>query len=267
MGEAGRLLDSIVADKRALVAARRAEVPRLVLESRVRACRPPRRLREALRPPGGAGQAGVRLLAELKRASPVAGPLADGFDPVARAPEYVAAGATALSVLTDAHFRGTLGDLAVVREAVACPLLQKDFVIDEYQLWEARARGADAVLLIVAILEPGELESLYRAARGLELDALVEVHDEGELEAAGTLGADLIGINNRDLKTFRTDLATTERLAPQAPAGAVVVAESGIRTRADVERVGRAGAHAVLVGEALSRSGDPARKVRELLGA
>jgi indole-3-glycerol phosphate synthase len=269
MGDAGRLLDSIVADKRALVAARQAEAPRRLLESQVRACPPVRRLRDALRPPPlpGPGRPHVRLLAELKRASPVAGPLADGFDPVARAPEYVAAGAAALSVLTDAHFRGSLRDLAAVRGAVACPLLQKDFVIDEYQLWEARVLGADAVLLIVAILEAVELGSLYRAARDLGLDALVEVHDEGELEAARALGADLIGINNRDLKTFRTDLATTERLAPRAPAGAVVVAESGIRTRADVERVGRAGAHAALVGEALSRSGDPARKVRELLGA
>jgi indole-3-glycerol phosphate synthase len=262
------LLHSIVADKRALVAAQRAAVPRAVLEDRARACAPARGLREALGPPApGAGRPGVRLLAELKRASPVAGPLAEGFDPVARAPEYVAAGAVALSVLTDAHFQGSLGDLAVVRQAVACPLLQKDFVIDEYQLWQARASGADGVLLIVAILEPAQLESLYRAARDLGLAALVEVHDEGELEAAGALGADLIGINNRDLKTFRTDLATTERLAPLAPARAVVVAESGIGSRADVERVGRAGAHAVLVGEALSRSGDPGRKVRELLGA
>jgi indole-3-glycerol phosphate synthase len=216
--------------------------------------------------PHGAGTAAVRILAELKRASPVAGPLAHGFDPVARAPEYVAAGAAALSVLTDAHFQGSLEDLATVRAAVGCPVLQKDFVVDEYQLWEARAHGADAVLLIVAILEPPALRDLHRAARDLGLGVLVEVHDEGELDAAGALGAELIGINNRDLKTFRTDLATTERLAPRVPAGVCLVSESGVATRADVERVVRAGAHAILVGEALSRSGDPAGKLRELLG-
>ena len=269
MGDPGGLLDSIVAKKRAFVAARRAEVPRRVLEAAAPAGRVSRRLGEALRPRPplpSPPSLDVRLLGELKRASPVAGVLADGFDPVLHAPEYVAAGAAALSVLTDAHFRGSLDDLAVVRAAVDCPVLQKDFVVDEYQLWEARARGADAVLLIVAILELGELRDLHRAARSLGLDVLVEVHNEGEIEAALALGADVIGINNRDLKTFRTDLATTERLVPRVSAGPCVVSESGIATRADVERVVRAGAHAILVGEALSRSGDPARKIKELLG-
>ena len=198
-------------------------------------------------------------------ASPVAGVLAHGFDPIGRASEYVDAGASALSVLTDPHFQGSLGDLAVVRAAVACPILQKDFVIDVYQLWEARVHAADAVLLIVAILEPARMAELYRAARGLGLGVLVEVHDEGELEQAAALGARLVGINNRDLKTFRTDVATTERLAPRAPAGVRLVSESGIATAADVRRVAAAGAHAILVGEALSRSGDPAVKIRELL--
>jgi indole-3-glycerol phosphate synthase len=229
----------------------------------VAAARAPHDLATALTPPAP-GQ--VRLLAELKRASPVAGVLAHGFDPVPRAAEYVAAGAAALSVLTDPHFQGSLADLDTVRGAVACPLLQKDFVVDEYQLWEARAHGADAVLLIVAILEPARLAALHEAAVGLGLTPLVEVHDEGELEQAARLRARLIGINNRDLKTFRTDLATTERLAPRAPAGVRLVSESGIASRADVARVAAAGAHAVLVGEALSRSGDPAAKIRELLG-
>jgi len=262
MGAGTGLLGEIVARKRTAVAARRAETPRRRLEDAAAGLPPPRSLAHALTPRDGAR---VRLLAELKRASPVAGVLARGFDPVARAPEYVAAGASALSVLTDSHFQGSLADLAAVRGAVDCPILQKDFVIDEYQLWEARAGGADAVLLIVGILAPGRLAELYQAAKGLGLGVLVEVHDEAELEAAAGLGARLIGINNRDLRTFQTDLATTERLAPRAPAGACVVAESGIATPADVARVVAAGAHAALVGEALSRSDDPAAKIRELL--
>jgi indole-3-glycerol phosphate synthase len=256
------LLDEIVASTRAAVGERRRATPLSALEARAATLRPACDLGAALTPrePGT-----VRLLAELKRKSPVAGVLARGFDPVARAPEYVGAGAAALSVLTAAHFEGSLADLDTVRARVGCPLLRKDFVVDEYQLWEARAHGADAALLIVAILEPPRLADLHEAARGLGLGALVEVHDEGELDAAARLGARLIGINNRDLKTFRTDLATTERLAPRAPAGATIVSESGIASRADVARVAAAGAHAVLVGEALSRSGDPAAKVRELL--
>ncbi len=256
------LLEDIVATKRVAVAERAASAPRRALEARLAGLQPPRDLAAALAPPAPGR---VRLLAELKRASPVAGVLARGFDPVPRAPEYVAAGAAALSVLTDPHFQGSLADLALVRAAVACPLLQKDFVVDEYQLWEARAHGADAVLLIVAILEPARLVGLHRAATALGLGVLVEVHDEGELEAATRLGARLVGINNRDLKTFRTDLATTERLAPRAPAGVRLVSESGVASPADVARVAAAGAHAILVGEALSRSGDPAAKIRELL--
>ena len=169
-------------------------------------------------------------------------------------------------MLTDAHFQGSPADLPVVRLAVDCPILQKDFVIDEYQVWEARAAGADAVLLIVAILDRMLLGDLAACAKALGLAALVEVHDEAELDVAADLGAGLVGVNNRDLRTFQTDLATTERLAPRVPAGALVVAESGIASRADVQRVAVAGAHAVLVGEALSRSGDPVAKIRELLG-
>jgi indole-3-glycerol phosphate synthase len=256
------LLDEIVARKHVAVAARRASVPLRLLEHRVARRSPPRDLAAALTPsaPGT-----IRLLAELKRASPVAGVLARDFDPVVAAPQYVAAGAAALSVLTDPHFEGSLDDLEAVRAAVDQPLLEKDFVVDAYQVWEARATGADAVLLIVAILERDRLRDLHRTARDLGLSVLVEVHDEGELDAAGILGAGLIGINNRDLKTFRTDLATTERLAPRAPRGACLVSESGIATRTDVGRVAAAGAHAMLVGESLSRSGDPGRKIRELL--
>jgi indole-3-glycerol phosphate synthase len=257
------VLERIVADKAAAVAARQAAVPRRALEARV-AARPPVRSLAGALTPRAAGE--VRLLAELKRASPVAGVLAATFDPVPLAPAYAAAGAAALSVLTDPHFQGSLDDLVRVREAVACPVLQKDFVLEAYQVWEAAAAGADAVLLIVALLTPGRLEALHREARALGLAVLVEVHDERELAVAADLGATLIGINNRDLRTFTTDLATTERLRPGVPAGALCISESGIATRADVVRLGRAGAHAMLVGEALSRSGDPPAKVRELLG-
>ena len=258
------VVGEIVHEKRAAVAARRREVPRSVLEARAAARSAPLDLAGALTPPAP-GQ--IRLLAELKRASPVAGILARGFDPIPLAPRYVAAGAAALSVLTDSHFQGSLADLEAVRASVDCPLLQKDFVLDPYQLWEARGAGADAVLLIVAILERVELAELLQGAKELGLGVLVEVHDEAELEAAAGVGAGLIGINNRDLTTFRTDLATTERLAPRAPAGARVVSESGIATREDILRVTAAGAHAALVGEALSRSGDPATKIRELLAS
>ena len=258
------LLEEIVARKRVDVAARRSAVRRGALEARAAELAPPRSLAVALTPPAG-GE--VRILAELKRASPVKGVLAEGFDPVARAAEYARAGAAALSVLTDPHFQGGLDDLDRVRREVDCPVLQKDFVVDEYQLWEARARGADAVLLIVAILDRRQLVDLFQAAKELGLSTLVEVHREAELDRAADLGAGVIGINNRDLTTFRTDLATTERLAPRVPAGACVVSESGIAARADILRVRAAGAHAVLVGESLSRSGDPAAKVRELLGA
>jgi indole-3-glycerol phosphate synthase len=257
------LLDEIVARKRVDVAARQAAVPRGVLEARAATLPAPRSLAAALTP-RTTGE--VRILAELKRASPVAGVLARGFDPVARAPEYVRAGAAALSVLTDAHFQGSLDDLDRVRARVDCPVLEKDFVVDEYQLWEARAHGADAVLLIVAILAPAQLADLFQSAKALGLSVLVEVHRAAELQRAAELGAGLIGINNRDLTTFRADLATTERLARRRPEGAVVVSESGIATRADVRRVVAAGAHAILVGESLSRSGDPAAKLRELLG-
>jgi indole-3-glycerol phosphate synthase len=256
------LLDDIVAAKRVALAERKAAAPLAELERRAASLAPPRDLAAALSP-RAPGQ--VRLLAELKRASPVAGVLARGFDPVRRAAEYAAAGAAALSILTDPHFQGALTDLATVRRLTDCPLLEKDFVVDAYQLCEARAHGADAVLLIVAILDASLLVELFQTAKGLGLGALVEVHDEAELEAAGELGAGLIGINNRDLTTFQTNLATTERLAPRAPAGARIVSESGIATRADVRRVATAGAHAILVGEALSRSGDPAGKIRELL--
>ncbi|MEX1157742.1 MAG: indole-3-glycerol phosphate synthase TrpC [Thermomicrobiales bacterium] len=215
---------------------------------------------------------GVSVIAEVKRASPSRGPIAPDIIATDVAREYIAGGAAAISVLTDERFfRGTLDDLAAVaglaRSAtVPTPVLRKDFVIDAYQIAEARAAGASAVLLIVAALERSLLVELHDMAREFGLDALVEVHDEAELEVALAIGATLIGVNNRDLRTFAVDLATTEQLAARVPPAVTLVGESGIRTRADVERLGRAGVHVVLVGETLMRAPDRATAIRELLG-
>ena len=211
-------------------------------------------------------QKGIALIAEVKKASPSAGIIRADFDPVRIAGEYEAAGAAALSVLTDKKFfQGQLDYLRQIRAAVRLPLLRKDFIIDELQIYEAVAGGADAVLLIVAILDDAQLRAYRQLAEQLKLAALVEVHDERELTRALDAGAEIVGINNRDLKTFRVDLATTEKLAVQIPAGKISVAESGIHTRADVARVAAAGVRAILVGESLMRSDNIAGKVKELL--
>lgn len=206
-----------------------------------------------------------RIIAEIKRRSPSKGEIRADFDPVACGLAYGEGGAAAISVLTDEHFfGGHLAFLGKVREAVSCPLLRKDFIVDPYQIDEARVAGADAVLLIVAALEQESLVALRDHALALELDVLVEIHDDAELERAVAAGADLIGINNRDLRTFDTDLAVTERLAPKLPKGTVVVAESGIGTPADIARLTAAGAHAFLVGESLMRESNVAGALRAL---
>ena len=213
----------------------------------------------------------VGLIAEIKKASPSEGVIREGFDPVAIAKTYEAAGASCLSVLTDREFfQGSLDHLRAVREAVSLPLLRKDFIIDERQLPEAIQHGADAILLIVACLDDEQLGHLHRLAIGAGLVALVEVHNEAELERALAIDARLIGVNNRNLTNFTVDLGTTERLAKRlAERGAsekVLVAESGIHTRADVDRLEACGAKAILVGTALMRQPDIAAKVTELLG-
>ncbi len=215
----------------------------------------------------------VALIAEVKKASPSAGVICKDFDPVRIAREYEAAGASCLSVLTDEKFfQGSLDYLRQIRAAVDLPLLRKDFIIDERQILEAIEWGADAILLIVAILDDARLKHFHTLATGAGLAVLVEVHDEAELDRALAMGASLIGVNNRNLKTFQVDLATTERLAaklfapPAARQSALLVAESGIHTRADVERLAQCGARAILVGESLVRQGDIAGKVRALLG-
>ena len=256
------VLDEIVAHKRAEVAVRRAARPQAALEAACRGLGPARELAEALTP--GAGRR-VRLIAEVKKASPSRGVLAADLDVTAQARTYAAAGADAVSVLTDARwFKGSLEDLVAVRGVMTRPLLRKDFTIDEYQLWEARAAGADAALLIVAALDRRALRDLHQAAKGVGVHTLVEAHTTAELEEALAIGARVVGVNNRNLQTLTTDLGTSLRLLPLIPPGHVAVAESGIFTRDDVERVAAAGAHAVLVGEALVRAGDVAAKVREL---
>jgi indole-3-glycerol phosphate synthase len=207
----------------------------------------------------------MQIVAEVKRASPSAGAIKSGLDAVDQARRYAQAGAACISVLTDGPgFGGSLEDLAAVRAAVQVPLLRKDFVIDRYQLLEARLHGADAALLIVAALQEDVLRRLLVESTELGLSTLVEVHDAAETEAALLAGAVLVGVNNRDLKTFEVDLAASERILPMLPAEAKGVAESGVRTAADAQRLRRAGAANLLVGEALVRAQDPGQLLNEL---
>ena len=216
----------------------------------------------------------VALIAEVKKASPSAGVICKDFDPVRIAKEYEAAGASCLSVLTDEKFfQGSLEYLREIRRHVGIPLLRKDFIIDERQILEAIEWGADAILLIVAILSDEQLKRFHTLAREAGLAALVEVHDEQELKRALAVDPELIGVNNRDLKTFKVDLATTERLAeqirqwnPNAFEKMLLVAESGIHTRADVDRLERCGSKAILVGESIVKQGNIAAKISELIG-
>ena len=256
------VLDEIVRQKGAELMERKAALPLSEIQARCRSLAGSRDFEAALRPRPGRR---VALIAELKKASPSRGVLTDAFDPVILAGTYASNGAAALSVLTDEKFfQGRLETLAAVRSAVDLPLLRKDFILEEYQLWESRAFGADAVLLIVLVLEPSRLRDLLHAAKGLGLGALVEVHTRAELDVALSVGGPVVGINNRDLRTFETRLETSLALLPLIPPGRVVVSESGFFVRAEVERVVAAGAHAVLVGEALVRAPDVAAKVREL---
>ena len=218
-------------------------------------------LRTALRQPG------VSLLAEVKRRSPTKGAIAEGLDAVAQARAYAEGGAAGVSILTEpAHFGGSVEDLLGVRSAVPLPILKKDFHVAPIQLVEARALGASAALLIVRALPPQQLADMMRIGRELGLELLVEVRDEVELERALAEGATIIGVNNRDLETLIIDPATSDRLIPGIPPHVVAIAESGVKTRADVERYAAVGADAVLVGSSLSASADPAAATRALAG-
>jgi indole-3-glycerol phosphate synthase len=253
------MIEELVEAARAGVQQRRAEVPVEELERRLGDRPEQRPFGEALTRPG------LSLIAEFKRRSPSAGEIRAGLEPAKVARAYEDGGAAAISVLTDArHFGGSLEDLHAVRRACALPVLQKDFIVDPYQLFEAATAGADAVLLIVAALPQEDLSRLADEARGLDLDVVVEVHDEKELETALTVDAEALGINNRNLDDFTVDVNTTYELITDVPAGKTVVSESGISDRATLEELERVGVDAVLIGEALMRADDPAAKVREL---
>jgi indole-3-glycerol phosphate synthase len=257
------LLATIVGATRHIVASRRAREPLATLEQRAASATP-----DGARFEAALGAAGRRnVIAECKRRSPSRGVLLRRYDPVAIATRYEAGGAAAISVLTvPSFFVGALEHLAAVRQAVGVPLLRKDFVVDHYQLLEARAAGADAVLLIVAALDQAVLVRLQAFARDLGLAALVEVHDEHELARAVDAGARLIGVNNRNLRTLAVDVTASSRLAGAMPRDVVAVSESGLRSRAELEELAGAGYRAFLIGERFMTDPDPARAVSELVG-
>ena len=255
------ILADILAHKAAEVAMRRRRRPLAALRAAAESA-------DACRGFGAAlGKYTPAVIAEVKRASPSKGVIRDGFAPAAIARAYEAAGAACLSVLTDErYFQGQDGHLVQARQATSLPTLRKDFVIDEYQLFEARALGADCVLLIAAALEAGQIAAFGQLAAELGLDALVEVHDRRELEAALPAAPRLVGVNNRNLRTFETSVGTTLELLPAIPHGVRVITESGIRTAADIQRLRAAGVDAFLVGEAFMRAADPGAALTALFG-
>jgi indole-3-glycerol phosphate synthase len=255
------ILDQIVADKRLEIAESKARLPLGQLRRRAEAAPTGREFAGAL------GGERVALIAEIKPASPSRGELRAEVNPLLLARLYAGSGAAAISVLTDhKYFGGSIDNLQAARRGCEAPLLRKDFIVDEYQVYESRALQSDAILLIVRLLDDSQLRDYRLLAESMGMAALVEVHDIEELDRALASGARLIGINNRNLADLTTDLATTERLGPLVPTHHLIVAESGIFTRADVARAASAGAAAVLVGEALMRAGDVAAKVRDLAG-
>ena len=258
------ILDRIMEDRRLELERLKQDLPLSELKERVEEQSPPLNFSGALMGDD------VRLIAEVKKASPSRGVLNPELDPVQTARAYAENGAAVVSVLTESkHFLGSIDYLSSVKEALAdrgVPVLRKDFILDPYQIYEARAYGADAALLIVAALEPSQLKELLGVSQSLWIQCLVEVHSEAELEIALDAGADVVGINNRDLHTFHTTLEVTERLAPMVPEGRITVSESGIETRDDMERLKKLGVNAVLVGETLVKARDVGAKVRELAG-
>ncbi len=260
------ILDRIAEHTRQEVALAKGRFPLAALQRRIDEREDlPRGFLRALRTTADSGWTAV--IAEVKKGSPSKGVIRADFDPLEIAEIYQEHGATCLSVLTDEHFfMGRLQYLEQIREVVSLPLLRKDFILDPYQIVEARAAGADAVLLIAAMLDAAQLAEYNAIAVDLQLDVLLEVHDEKELETALATGCELIGINNRNLQTFETDLATTERLLPRIPPGHFVISESGITSRSDVLRLQEAGARGFLVGESLMRERDIGTRLLELQG-
>ena len=260
------ILERILQVKRGEIAAARARVPMDEIEARARAASPARDFVGALRAKVAAGVPAV--IAEIKKASPSKGLLRQNFDPAAIARSYEQAGAACMSVLTDREFfQGSADDLAKARNAAALPVLRKDFIVEPYQVYESRAMGADCILLIVACLARQDMQGLEALAREVGLAVLVEVHSAPELEAALTLRTPLIGVNNRDLRTFETRLETTLELLPRAGEGRIVVSESGIGSAEDVARLRRAGVQGFLVGESFMRAPDPGAALQNIFGS
>ena len=257
------ILEEIVAAKRQELALQKKSVPLSALRESAATQPRPLNLSGALM--GGR----IRLIAEIKKASPSRGLLCPDFDAVRLARIYARNGAAAISVLTDPRFQGEIDHLAQVKQTSAsqrAPVLRKDFIFDPYQIYEARAAGADALLLIVSILSVQQLRELLALSTELWMQCLVEVHDEAELQSALDAGAEVVGINNRDLTTFTTDLAVTERLVPLIPRGKIIISESGISGRDHLQQLSKYGVNGVLVGEALVTAEDVGEKVRELTG-
>ena len=255
------MLDRILETKRADVAARKATMSHADLDARIATKSAPRGFRAALD-----AKTGHALIAEVKKASPSKGLIRADFDPPAHAHAYENGGAACLSVLTDERwFQGADIFLEQAREAVSIPVLRKDFMVDPWQVHESRALGADAILIIVAALSDGQMAEIEAAALERGMDVLVEVHNESEMERASALNSRLIGVNNRDLKRFVTDIGTTERLAPLAPSGTLLVSESGLGSHADLLRLSACGARCFLVGESLMRQADVTAATRTLL--
>jgi len=256
------MLEEIIKNKAEEVSRLKASASVEEMRKRSAELEPPRDFAAAIR-----GGEAVRIIAEVKKASPSRGVIRKDFDPLAIARAYERNGAAAISVLTDEkYFDGRLEYLALIKKKTFLPVLRKDFIIDEIQVHESRAAGADALLLIVAALDKDRLKKLLGLTTELGMSALVEVHDRGELERALEADAKIIGINNRDLRTFRTDIRTTLELAPLVPGDRIIVTESGINTREDIEKLKNAGVDAFLVGESLVREEDPGRKLKELMG-
>ena len=254
------MLDKIIAQKREEVEKRKKVAPSTYLQERIAHQKPVVDLALALKGDH------IRLIAEVKQASPSQGMLSPNLNPTELARTYAEGGAAAISVLTEAnYFMGSIEHLEAIKEVVGLPLLRKDFIFDPYQVYESRAYGADALLLIAAILSPGQLKELVSLSHSLGLRCVVEVHNKGEVERAIISAAEIIGINNRDLNTFAVDINTTRRLRPFVPKEKIVVSESGIKSQSDMEKLGKWKVDAVLVGEALVTASDVRAKMKELL--
>jgi indole-3-glycerol phosphate synthase len=257
------ILDTIVAAKRAELEAAKKKMPLPALEKRIRDLPAARDFSAALQ---GGRNGKIHIIAEVKKASPSKGIICEQFDPVDIARQYQDNGAAALSVLTEEkYFLGSLDYLQQIKEATEIPVLRKDFIFDPYQIFEARARGADAILLIAAMLEKGQLKNLLALCRRMSLASLFEVHDRKELETALELDADVIGINNRDLNTFKTDISTSLRLVKLIPRGKTIISESGLARREDILALQEAGVDAFLIGEAFMKENSPGDKLGELI--